>query len=129
MNHPGFSSLCASAASRSAMMALREDGMIGEMGQHVAQIVLRVDAVQLGTADERVHGGSSLARFRVVQQQALLRQRDGELQQLRDAVGVGFECWVRLSLFANALATSLISIVYFYPTPVDLWHLRPNPDV
>lgn len=29
---------------------------------------------------------------------------------------VGFERWVRLSLFAHALVTPLISIVYFYPT-------------
>ncbi len=29
---------------------------------------------------------------------------------------VGFERWVRFSLIANALATPLISIVYFYPT-------------
>jgi heme/copper-type cytochrome/quinol oxidase subunit 4 len=29
---------------------------------------------------------------------------------------VGFEKWVRLSFVANALATPLISIVYFYPT-------------
>ena len=28
----------------------------------------------------------------------------------------GFEKWVRFSLIANALATPLISIVYFYPT-------------
>lgn len=29
---------------------------------------------------------------------------------------VGFERWVRLSLFAHALVTPLLSIVYFYPT-------------
>jgi uncharacterized protein (TIGR03382 family) len=29
---------------------------------------------------------------------------------------VGFERWVKLSLFAHALMTPLISIVYFYPT-------------
>ena len=37
------------------------DGMIGDIGQHVAQIGLRINAVQPGAADERVHGRSALA--------------------------------------------------------------------
>ena len=35
--------------------------MIGDMGQHVAQVGLRINAVQPGAADERLHGRSALA--------------------------------------------------------------------
>jgi hypothetical protein len=35
--------------------------MLGDMGEHVTQVGLRVDIVEFGGADERVHRGGALA--------------------------------------------------------------------
>ena len=37
------------------------DGVLGDSGEHGAEIVFRVDAVELGRADERVDGSGALA--------------------------------------------------------------------
>jgi len=35
------------------------DGMVSDLGQHGAEIVLRIEAVQLGRSDQAVHGGGT----------------------------------------------------------------------
>nr|SPD48935.1 protein of unknown function [Cupriavidus taiwanensis]SPD49088.1 protein of unknown function [Cupriavidus taiwanensis] len=37
------------------------DGMVGDVGQDVTQIGLRIDAVEFAGPNERVHGGRTLA--------------------------------------------------------------------
>lgn len=63
------------------------EGILGDMGQHVARISLRVDAVQLGTTDKQVHGSSSLATaISAHKQEAIASQAAPSQRVLRNVI-------------------------------------------
>jgi dihydrodipicolinate reductase len=66
------------------------DGMIGDMGQHIAQISLRINAVQPGAADERVHGRSALATTVSPHEQEVLASQAASPQGIFGDVIVDF---------------------------------------
>ena len=52
--------------------------MIGEAGEHVAEVALRIEAVEFGGADQAIeHGGAFAALIRTGKKVILASQGDG----------------------------------------------------
>ena len=54
------------------------DGMVGEAGEHVAEVALRIEAVEFRGTDQTIeHGGALSALIRTGEEVILASQRDG----------------------------------------------------
>jgi hypothetical protein len=61
------------------------DRIVSDMRQHMAQVCLRIDAIELDTDDQRLHGGSPLAAA-VGAEEILVSERDAAQRVLGDVV-------------------------------------------
>lgn len=53
------------------------NGVIGDMREHMAQVGFRINGVELGDADQRIHGGSTLTvAVGIHKQEIFSAQRD-----------------------------------------------------
>ena len=66
------------------------DGMIGDMGQYVAQIVVRINAVEPGGTDEQVHGRPALATAVGSHKQEVIASQAASPQRILGNVIVNF---------------------------------------